>query len=76
MQRYNKLVIRMVHGTLREFDSKKEAIEDFRQRFEFYFLASNIKDNDEAQRSQKKALFIMLVGQATFAKLKRFSKPL
>ena len=75
MQRYNKLAMRMAHGTLREFDSKKEAFKDFRQRFEFYCLANNIKDGDEAQRNRKKALFIMLVGQATFAKLRDLASP-
>ena len=38
-------------------------------------LANNIKDGDEAQRNQKKALFITLVGQATFAKLKDLASP-
>ena len=64
MQRYNKLVTRLVHGTLRDFDLMKEAINDICQRFEFCCSANNIKDGDEAQRNQKKALFIMLVGQA------------
>jgi len=38
------------HGTLREFDSSKESIEDFKDRFEFYCLANNIKGEGEAQR--------------------------
>ena len=38
----------MVHGTLREFDLKKEAIDDFWQRFEFYCLAN---DSNEVQRN-------------------------
>ena len=65
----------MAYSTLREFDSKKEVIEDFQQRFEFYCLANYIKDGDEAQRNRKKALFIMLVGQATFTKLRDLASP-
>lgn len=65
----------MAHGTLREFDVNKESIDDFRQRFEFYCLANNIKDGDEAQRNRKKALFLTLVGQATFTKLRDLASP-
>ena len=65
----------MAHGTLREFVASKECIEDFHQRFKFCCLANNIKDGDEAQRSRKKALFITLVGQATFAKLRDLASP-
>ena len=65
----------MAHGTLREFDFNKESIDDFRQRFEFYCLANNIRDGDEAQRNRKKALFLTLVGQATFAKLRDLASP-
>ena len=51
------LATRMVHGSLKDFDPKKESIEDFIERFEFYCLANNIKgDGDHARR--KKALFI------------------
>ena len=57
------------HGTLRDFDPSKEFIEDFCDRFEFYCLANIIKGEGEALR-QKKALFVTLLGQATFAKLK------
>ena len=42
---YNKLATKLAHGT-QEFDTTKESIEDFRQRFEFYCLANNIKDGD------------------------------
>ena len=69
------MATRTAHGTLREFDATKESIEDFHQRFEFYCLANNIKDGDEAQRNQKKALFFMLVGQTTFTKLKDLANP-
>ena len=65
----------MAHGTLREFDVTKESIEDFRQRFEFYCLANNIKNGDEAQRNRKKALFITLLGQTTFANLRDLASP-
>ena len=65
----------MAHGTLQEFDANKESIEDFHQRFEFYCLANNVKEGDEAQRNRKKALFITLVGQATFAKLRDLASP-
>ena len=64
----------MAHGSLKEFDPKKESIEDFKERFEFYCLANNIKgDSDHARR--KKALFITLLGQETFAKLKVLTSP-
>ena len=33
--------------------------------FEFHYQVNNIKDGNEAQRTQKKALFITLTGQAT-----------
>ena len=64
----------VTHGTLRDFDSTKESIEDFRERFEFYCLANNIKGEGEALR-RKKALFVTLLGQATFAKLKDLANP-
>ena len=64
----------MVHGTLREFDAIKESIEDFHHRIEFYCLAINM-DDDEAQQNRKKALFVMLVGIMTFAKLRDLASP-
>jgi len=36
----------MAHGNLCEFDPRKESIEDFHERFEFYCLANNIKDTE------------------------------
>ena len=51
----------MVNGYV-DFDSTKESIEDFRERFEFYCVANNIRD-DAARR--KKALFLTLLGQTT-----------
>jgi len=32
----------MAHGHIKEFDSAKETIEDFRQYFEFYCTANNV----------------------------------
>ena len=53
----------MAHGSLWQFDSSKESIEDFCKRFEFYCVANNIRDN-AARR--KKALFLTLMGQVTY----------
>ena len=69
------LATRMAHGNLREFDPKKESIEDFRERFDFYCLANNVCDTEENQR-RKKALFITVLGQATYAKLKILANPI
>ena len=44
----------MAHGHIKEFDSTKETVDDFRQRFEFYCAANNIKLDDEAQQARKK----------------------
>jgi len=60
----------MAHGHIKEFDSSKETIEDFRQWFEFYCTANNIKSDDETQQARKKALFITILGQTTFVKLR------
>ena len=68
------LATRMAHGSLKEFDPKKESIEDFKERFEFYCLANNIKGDGDHARC-KKALFITLLGQETFAKLKVLTSP-
>ena len=54
----------MAHGTLRDFDPVTESIEDFKERFEFYCLANNVKGEGEHAR-RKKALFITLLGQQT-----------
>jgi len=40
-------------GMLREFDSTKDSIEDFLDRFEFYCLANNLKDEGEALRQKR-----------------------
>jgi len=65
----------MSHGNLCKFDPRKEPIEDFCERFEFYCLANNIKDTEGDAQRRKKALFITLLGQATFAKLKVLANP-
>ena len=75
MSVYNKLATRMAHGNIREFDPTKESIEDFQQCFEFYCLANNIKTEDEAQIARKKAVFVTMLGQATFAKLRDLANP-
>ena len=62
----------MAHGNLREFDSSNESIKDFCERFKFYCVANNIRD-DAARR--KKALFLTLLGQATYAKFKDLASP-
>jgi len=72
---YYILATRMADGHIKEFDSAKETIEDFRQCFEFYCMANNIKAEDEPQQAQKKALFITMLGQATFVKLRDLTSP-
>ena len=64
----------MAHGHIKEFDLAKETI-DFRQRFEFYCTANNIKAEDEAQQACKKALFVTMLGQTTFVKLRDLACP-
>ena len=64
----------MAHGSLREFDPIKESVEDFKKCFEFYCLANNFwGEGDHARR--KKALFITLLGQETYEKLKILTSP-
>ena len=65
----------MAHGNIREFDPAKESVEDFKQRFEFYCLANNIKAEDDTQIARKKAIFVTMLGQATFAKLRDLANP-
>jgi len=56
----------MVYGSIREFDPHKELVEDFYERFEFYCVANTRPGG---------ALFLTLLGQATFAKLKVLASP-
>lgn len=65
----------MAHGSLKEFDPAKESIEDFRERFDLYCLANNIRGENADAVHRKKAMFITLLGQATFAKLKVLASP-
>ena len=65
----HKLATRMAHGPV------KESIEDFRERFDFYCLANNIRGENADDARRKKAMFITLLGQATFAKLKVLASP-
>ena len=37
----------MAHGSLREYDPTKESIEDFKEHFEFYCTAKNIRGEGE-----------------------------
>ena len=66
------LATRMALGNLRKFDPKKESVEDFYECFEFFCVANNIR-GDNADR--KKAIFITLLGQETFTKLKVLASP-
>ena len=59
----------MAHRSLREFDPTNESIEDFKERCEFYCTANNIRGEGE-HTQQKRALFITLLGQESFTKLK------
>ena len=65
----------MAHGTIREFDPQKESIEDFHERFEFYCVANNVRPPGEGEADRKKALFITLLGQGSFSKLKSLAHP-
>ena len=69
------LATRMVHGVLREFDLSKQSIEDFCERFKVYCLANNICGKEEAAVNWKKALFLTLLSQTAFVKLKTLASP-
>ena len=62
----------MMLGNLREFDPKKEPVEDFDEHFEFYYVAKGSHDDNAAK---KKAMFITLLGQENFAKFKVLASP-
>ena len=64
----------MAHSSLREFNQKKESVEDFHERFKSYCVANGIRD-DRDNTVKKKAIFIMLLGQETFAKLEVLASP-
>ena len=61
----------MAHGSIRVFDPWKESVEDFYKHFEFYCVSNNIRPSEGDSR--KKAI---LLGQATFAKLKTLASPM
>ena len=65
----------MAHGHIREIDAAKETFQDFHQRFEFYYQANNMKSEDEAQLARKKTLFITMLGQTAFVKLRDLASP-
>ena len=69
------MATRIAHTHIREFDAAKETIEDFHQRFEFYCQANEMKSEDEAQLARKKALFITMLGQTAFLKLRDLASP-
>ena len=59
----------MAHGNLCEFDPKKESVEDFHESF---CVANGIGDDNTVK---KKVMFITLLGQENFAKLKVLASP-
>ena len=63
------------YGMMHEFDPVKESIKDFHDHFDFYCLANNIQSDRTAAAQQKQALFLTLLGQTTFAKLKTLASP-
>ena len=71
--RHSKLVTRMAHGVLHEFNPLKKLIEDFRERFDFYCVANKISGEGEAAR-WKQALFLTLLGQSAFFKIEDVGK--
>ena len=73
--RYYILATRIAHSHIREFDSAKETVEDFHQCFKFYCQANNINFKDEAQLAHKKALFMTMLGQTAFMKLRDLASP-
>ena len=58
---------------IHKFDPQKESIEDFHERFKFYCVANNLHPGEGNNR--KKALFITLLGQGSFSKLKVLAHP-
>ena len=66
--------MRMAHRSVREFNPTKKSIKDFKEHLEFYCTTKNFcSDSEHAWR--KRALFITLLGQETFAKLKILASP-
>ena len=60
----------MVHGDLGKFCSERESIESYLGRFEFYCIANAV-----TEEQQKKAVFLSIVGQVTYDKLRDLLHP-
>ena len=60
----------MVHGDLGKFCSERESIESYLGRFEFYCLANAVTEDQ-----RKKAVFLSIVGQVTYDKLRDLLHP-
>ncbi|XP_043224538.1 uncharacterized protein LOC122382800 isoform X3 [Amphibalanus amphitrite] len=60
----------MAHGKLTAFEPAEETFENYLQRFQFYCSA-----NDVRAESKQKALFLTVVGQAVFGKIKDLISP-
>lgn len=60
----------MVHGDLGKFCSESESIESYLGRFEFYCLANAVTEDQ-----RKKAVFLSIVGQVTYDKLRDLLHP-
>ena len=43
---YTILVTRMAHGSIHEFDPRKESVADFHEHFEFHCVANNIQSGE------------------------------
>ena len=69
------LVTRMAHRSVREFNLNKKSIIDFKECLEFYCTTKNFCGEGE-HAQQKRALFIILLGQETFTKLKILASPM
>lgn len=46
----------MAHGVLKELDSEKESTEDFRERFDFYFMENKLRNEGKDMRWNKPLL--------------------
>ena len=64
----------MAHGSIREFNPRKKSVEDFYECLKFYCVTYSIGPGEGD--NLYKALFLTLLGQATFAKLKVLASPI
>ena len=53
----------------------RKSIKDFHEWFEFYCVANNVRAAGGEATDRKKALFITLLGQGSFSKLKSLAYP-